>query len=297
MIKSQDLHGVIAAIVTPFKDNEDLDKKGLRILTRYLLDEGVHAIMAVGGNGEFPNLERQEKKEVIKAIAEEVKGEVPVVAGTAACSTRESLALMEDAKDAGADAAIMVPPYYFTLNGKALLLHFSALAQASILPVIVYNNPLYTGNPMDPNLLSELLSVENIIGLKQSSPDMGQLIESIRLAQSGSSICTGIDSQFFPALMIGARGIYSTAASIIPKQMRQIYDLWKKGNYEEARLLHVKIQQVNRFLEYDPGYVSPAKEALKIIGLPSGPVRRPMPELSEQEKEGLRESLKNIGVI
>lgn len=163
--------------------------------------------------------------------------------------------------------------------------------------MVVYNNPLYTGNPMSPALLSKLMEVENIIGLKQSNTDMGQLVEVIRLARGDVSLCTGVDSQFFPALTVGAKGIYSTAATVIPKQMKRIYTLFQEGKWSEARDLHIRIQILNRYLEYDPGYVSPAKEALRMLGLPAGPVRKPMPELTESQKEGLREALQAIGEI
>lgn len=297
MITSKDVKGIIAAIVTPFKENEDVDYEGLKTLTRYLVDGGVDAIMTVGGVGEFPHLDREEKKLVTKTISEEVKGTIPVIAGTAACSTRESLQLMGDAKEGGADAAIMVPPYYFGLDDDALFFHFKTLAEANVLPVVVYNNPLYTGNQMSPALLAALMGVNNIIGIKQSNSDMGQLVEVIRLVKEDSSICTGIDSQFFPALIVGAKGVYSTAGGVIPIQMKAIYTLFGEGKFEEARVLHLKVQELNRFLEYDPGYVSPAKEALRILGLPAGPVRRPMPELNEEQKEGLKRSLRNIGAL
>lgn len=297
MLTSRDIQGVIAAIATPFKENEDLDLEGLKTLTRYLLDGEVDGIMAVGGTGEFPHLNREEKKTVIRTVADEVKGAVPVIAGTAACSIRECSELMIDARDAGADAAIMVPPYYFILNEEALFFHFKTLADKNILPVVVYNNPLYTGNPMTPALLANLMQLNSIIGIKQSSADMGQLVEVMRLTEGDASICTGIDSQFFPALMAGAAGIYSTAASVIPAQMKKIYTLFRENKFFEARALHVKVQELNRFLEYDPGYVSPAKEALQILGLPAGPVRGPMPALTAAQKAGLTQALANLGVL
>ncbi len=297
MITSKEVKGIIAAVVTPFKDNEDVDCEGLKTIIRYLVDGGVDAIMPVGGTGEFPHLDRDEKKLVIKTISEEVKGAVPVIAGTAACSTRESLQLMRDAKEGGADAAIMVPPYYFILDEDALFFHFTTLAGANILPIVVYNNPLYTGNQMSPPLLAKLMETKNIIGLKQSNSDMGQLVEVIRSVKIESAICTGIDSQLFPALMVGAKGIYSTAGGVIPKQMKAIYTLFGEGKFQEARQLHLKLQELNRFLEYDPGYVSPAKEALRMLGLPAGPVRRPMPELNQEQEEGLRRALRNIGAL
>lgn len=297
MISSSDIKGIIPAIVTPFSENEEVDYSGLKTITKYLLDGEVDAVMTTGGTGEFPHLSREEKKRVIKVIADECKGNVPVIAGTAACSTKESIQLMQDAEESGADAVIMVPPYYFVLNEEAILEHFTILAQADILPVVVYNNPLYTGNPMSPGLIAKLLDVENIVGLKQSNSDMGQLVEVIRMANPGSSICTGIDSQFYPALTIGAVGIYSTAGGIYPKEMKRVYTLFKEGHNEEAKELHLKLQVVNRFLEYDPGYVSPAKEALNMLGLPAGVVRRPMPNLTPAQKESLRLALQNIGLL
>jgi 4-hydroxy-tetrahydrodipicolinate synthase len=297
MIKASEIKGIIAAIATPFDDKEEVNYSGLKEITEYLLHGGVDGIMTTGGTGEFPHLTREEKRKVTKAIVEVCKGRVPVLAGTAACSTRECLQLMQDAKDCEADAVIMVPPYYFILNEKAIFLHFKALAEARILPVVIYNNPLYTGNPMSPRLICDLLALDNIIGLKQSCSDLGQLVEVIRMAKKGLSICTGIDSQFHAALAVGAVGVYSTAGGILPRQMKDVYELFLKGRLEEARDLHMKLQVVNRFLEYDPGYVSPAKEALNMLGLPGGIPRRPTPDLTAKQKEELREALKQIGAL
>ena len=297
MIKSADIKGIIAAIVTPFREDEEVDYSGLRTITQYLIDGGVDGIMTTGGTGEFPHLTRKEKRGVIRAVVEVCKGRVPVIAGTAACSTRECLQLMEDARAGGADAAIMVPPYYFVLNEEAIFDHFRVLASAKVLPVVIYNNPLYTGNPMSPALIARLLGLENIIGLKQSCVDMGQLVEILRMTKGDVSICTGIDSQFYPALAVGAVGVYSTAGGIFPKQMKQVYELFLQGRLAEAKELHLKLQVANRFLEYDPGYVTPAKEALNMLGLPAGTVRRPTPKLTPEQREGLREALKTLGLI
>jgi 4-hydroxy-tetrahydrodipicolinate synthase len=297
MIKSADIKGIIAAIVTPFREDEEVNYSGLRTITQYLLDGGVDGIMTTGGTGEFPHLTREEKRQVIRAVVEVCKGQVPVIAGTAACSTRECLQLMEDARASGADAAIMVPPYYFVLNEEAIFDHFQVLASAKVLPIVIYNNPLYTGNPMSPALIARLLGLENIIGLKQSCVDMGQLVEILRMTKEDTSICTGIDSQFYPALAVGAVGVYSTAGGIFPKQMKQVYELFLQGRLAEAKGLHLRLQVANRFLEYDPGYVTPAKEALNLLGLPAGIVRRPIPKLTAEQREGLREALKSLGLL
>jgi len=297
MVRAEDVRGVIPAIVTPFGENGELDGKALEMITEYLIENGVDAIMAVGGTGEFPHLLREEKREVVATVAGIAKGKVPVIAGTAACSTREAILLSQDAHEVGASAVIVTAPYYFKLPEDFVIKHFETIAENIDCPLVVYNNPLYTGNNVTPSGLVWLLKEKNIIGLKQSNSDMGQLVEVIRLSPEGVSICTGIDSQFYPALCIGAKGVYSTAASVIPAQIVRLYRLFKERKYDEALELHIKLQKLNKYLEYDPGYVAPAKEVLKMIGLTGGALRAPIPELTEEERKEIKEALKEIGVI
>jgi len=205
--------------------------------------------------------------------------------------------LSNDAYEAGADAVIATAPYYFRLPESSLIEHYKTVAANISCPLIVYNNPLYTGNNMRPEVIAGLMNEKNIIGVKQSNSDMGQLVELLRLAPKGLSLCTGIDSQFYPALCVGAVGIYSTAAGIIPAQMVELYNLFKAGKHAEALELHMKLQVLNKYLEYDPGYVAPAKEALNLLGLPGGYLRSPLPELTPEEKKGIKSSLKEIGVL
>ena len=205
---------------------------------------------------------------------------------------------MEDAAAAGADAAILTPPFYFRIPDDMLYRHFEDVAEAGVLPVVVYNNPLYTGNNLSPQLIASLMELPNVIGLKQSNDDLGQLVEALRLsADSGRSLCTGIDSQFYAALCVGARGIYSTAAAIVPSQMVRLYDLARAGDHAGARAQHELLQPLNRFLEYDPGYVSPTKEALELMGIGCGPVRRPLPDFPDEERPALREALAALGAL
>jgi len=199
--------------------------------------------------------------------------------------------LAEDAADAGAQAVIVTPPFYFILPEEALYRHFAELAANSPLPVVVYNNPLYTGNNLAPTLIARLAEIDNIIGLKQSQADLGQLVEVIRLTGDRISICTGIDSQFYAALSVGARGIYSTAAAIVPAEMVRLWDLVQAGDHAGALAQHRRLQPLNRFLEYDPGYVSPTKEALTMMGLDCGPVRRPLPDFPAAERSALEHQL------
>jgi 4-hydroxy-tetrahydrodipicolinate synthase len=299
MLNAERLHGVIPAIPTPFTaDGRAVDEAALRRVVRHVVDGGVHAIMTTGGTGEFVHLSREERRRVTEIVATEAAGAAPVIAGTAACSTWEAIALGEDAAAAGADAAILTPPFYFRIPDDMLHRHFADVAAASALPVVVYNNPLYTGNNLSPQLIASLMELPNVIGLKQSNDDLGQLVEALRLsADSGRSLCTGIDSQFYAALCVGARGIYSTAAAIVPSQMVRLYDLVQAGDHVAARAQHELLQPLNRFLEYDPGYVSPTKEALEMMGIGCGPVRRPLPDFPDEERPALREALAALGAL
>jgi 4-hydroxy-tetrahydrodipicolinate synthase len=290
---------VIPAIPTPFtEDGSEVDVEALRRIVRHVVDGGVHGIMTTGGTGEFPHLSREERRLVIEVIVSEAAGSVTIFAGTSACATWEAIELTRDAAAAGADAAILVPPFYFGIPDDMLYGFFADVAGAGVLPVVVDTNALYTGNPLSPTLIAELMQLDGVVGLKQSEDDLGQLVEAIRLAEgSGRNLCTGIDSQFYAALSIGARGIYSTAASIVPAQMVRLWDLVQEGDHDAALAQHTALQPLNRFLEYDPGYVSPTKEALKMLGLDCGPVRRPLPDFPEAERPALRDALAGLGVL
>lgn len=298
-MSSVEPRGVIPAIPTPFTaDAAQVDEEALRRVVRYVVDAGVHGIMTTGGTGEFPHLSRDERRRVAEIVVDETAGAIPIFAGTAACSTVEAIELMEDAASAGADAAILVPPFYFPLPDEMLRGFFIDVAGADVLPVVVYNNPLYTGNPLSPGLIASLLGVENIAGLKQSSDDLGQLVEALRLSEkTGRPLCTGVDSQFYAALCVGAAGIFSTAAAIVPAQIVRLYDLQQSGDHDGAAAQHRLLQPLNRFLEYDPGYVSPTKEALEMMGLSCGPVRRPLPDFPVGERPALRDALAALGAL
>lgn len=296
-LTAETLRGVIVAIVTPFQANQDVDLNGAKQLTRFLIDAGVHGIMTTGGNGEFPHMLPDEKKAVTAAIVEEAAGAIPIIGGTAAAGTREAVLLGQDAKDVGADGIIVTAPYYFQVSEDALFVHYETIASEVDLPLVLYNNPLYTGNEITPALIDRLAAVPNVIGLKQSNADFGILMENIRMNGDKVAVLTGIDSQFYAALASGATGIFSTAACVIPREMVSIYDLVQSKSFEEARQLQLRLQALNRYLEYDPGYVGPCKAALRMLGLPAGPVRGPLPEVTAEEEAGVRGGLEALGLL
>lgn len=296
MLTPEGLKGIYVAIVTPFTEKDEVDVEGLEELVEFYISKGVHGIMTTGGNGEFPHLLPDERKIVLETVVESVKGRIPVIACTSACSVKETVVYTNHAEATGADAVIIVQPYYFNLSDDQILEYYRTVAGSTELPIVIYNNPGYTKNPISPALMVKLLEMENVIGLKQSEYDISQLVEIIRLAGS-ASIMTGIDSQLYPALCIGARGIFSTAACVIPDRMVKLYETFVKGDTARAFRMFMEMQVLNRFFEYDPGYVAPCKEALGMMGLPAGHVRSPLPSLSENEKGELREAMMQLNLL
>ncbi|MEM2906130.1 MAG: 4-hydroxy-tetrahydrodipicolinate synthase [Candidatus Bathyarchaeia archaeon] len=296
-LDARELRGIIPALVTPFTSSDEVDNEALRRLVEFVLDHRVHAVMTTGGNGEFPHLTSEERRRVLEVVVDEVNGRIPVIACTATCSTKEAVALSLHAKDAGADAVILTPPYYFGLPDESLYNHYVAVAERSGLPVVVYNNPVYAGHNISPRLMARLAEVEGIIGLKQSNSDISETLEIIRFVGEKIAVLTGIDSQLFPVLAIGGRGVFSTAACVIPGLMVEVYDAYQSGDIAKARELHLKLQALNRFFEYEPGYVAPCKEALSMLGIPCGDVRAPLPRLTQREREDLKAALEQLGLL
>ncbi len=295
------LRGVVPAIVTPFDREARVDVGVLEHLTEHLVSSGVHAIMATGGTGEFPNLRPEERRVVLEAVTRATGGRVPVIAGTAACSLDQTFELASDAAEAGCDAIITVPPFYFPLPEAALEEFFLGLADTTPLPLFVYNNPLYTGNPLSPDLIARLLRHPRVAGLKQSASDLGQLVDvlyRVRVVErTTKAILTGIDSQIAAACAVGADGVFSTAAGIVPRQVVELWESIDSGKVEDARARQLELQPLNRFLEYDPGYVAPAKEALQMMGFEVGEGRAPLPGLADEERVSLRRALEELGAL
>jgi 4-hydroxy-tetrahydrodipicolinate synthase len=252
--------------------------------------------MTTGGNGEFPHLLMEERKRVVEVVREKSPSQVPVIACVSACGSRESIILAKHAEDVGSDAVILTPPYYFRLPEDSVFEHYRLVADSVNIQTIVYNNPSYTGHNITPALMRRLVGIDGIIGMKQSHPDIGQISQILHSLSNKISILTGIDTQLFPTLCIGARGVFSTAACVYPRQMVDLYNDFMNGKIQEARKMHEKLLEANMFFEYDPGYVAPCKEALKMIGLPGGSVRSPMPNLAKSDRASLRRALLKAGL-
>ncbi len=292
------IEGVYPALITPFTKDDGVDKDGLRRLVEYVIEGGVAGIVPCGTTGESATLSHEEHKEVIRAVVE--YSTVPVIAGTGSNNTKEAIELTRYAEDVGADACLLITPYYNKPNVKGLKEHFARIGDAVEIPLILYNIPSRTGQNVSAETQVELAAeVKNLKGVKEASGDLKQVGAIIRLAAEQDldfTVLAGDDFLTLPIMSLGGKGVISVAANIAPKEMCAMVDAMFKGVMEKARELNIKLFPLfdAMFLETNP---IPVKKAAELMGLPSGHVRLPLGALSEANVEKLRKVLEGLGML
>jgi len=288
------LEGIFVPHITPFKRDGDLDKAALRACVRFWLEGGVSGLMPCGSNGEAPYLSREERKKIIKIVVDEVNGKVPVVAGTGSMSTKETILFTKDAKDLGADAALVVTSYYFKLSSREMHEHYKTLCEAVDLPIVLYSVPKFTGYSLEPALIQQLASeCENVVGAKDSGGSIGIITETIRLVGARISVLAGTADVVLPTLMLGGKGAVVAVANAFPRMCVELYDAFKKSDYEKASSLQRQVAYLNEVLVKRYNQLSSIKEAMKLLGLPAGYPRRPALPLKDDEKSDIAKALKS----
>jgi len=292
------IEGVYPALITPFTKDDKVDKKGLKRLVEYVIEGGVAGIVPCGTTGESATLSHEEHKEVISAVVE--YSTAPVIAGTGSNNTTEAVDLTKYAEDAGADACLLITPYYNKPNVKGLKEHFRKIGDAVDIPLILYNIPSRTGQNVAAETMVEMAAeVKNIIGVKEASGDLKQIGTIIRLAAEQGldfTVLAGDDFLTLPIMSLGGKGVISVAANIAPREMCAMFDAMAKRELEKAQEMNIKLYPLfdAMFLETNP---IPVKKAAELMGLPSGHVRLPLGALSEANVEKLRKVLKQVGMI
>lgn len=294
MVKT--LGGIIVPIVTPFHSNETLNERGLRRLVQYLVSQGVHGIFACGSQGEFHTLTMDERKRVLQVVVEEVRGQVLVLAHTGAITTRESIELTEHAGEAGADAVSLITPYYIRPTSEEIYQHFMRVAEVATVPVLAYNNPERTGYSMSPAILGKLAKAGALVGIKDSSGDLGLTLAYIEACPSGFVTFVGRDTLIYPALCCGCAGAVAATANVAPDLAVGIYQAMRAGNHILARELQVKLSPLRQAFTLGT-FPAVIKEALELIGLPAGPARSPVAPLEEAARGVLKHILSQMGKI
>lgn len=289
------LKGMFVPNITPFARNGDVDVDALRTCVRFWVDGGVSGLVPCGSNGEAPYLSREERRKVVETVLDEVNGKVPVIAGTGSMSTQETITFTGDAKDLGADAALIVTPFYFKPSNKEICAHYRKVSEAADLPIFIYNVPKFTGFSLEPAVAAEVVAQnEQIVGVKNSSGNFGSLTETIRLVGDEVSVMAGTAELVLPALTLGASGAIVAVANVFPKLCSSLYEAVRTGNHEEAVELQRSVSYVNEVLVRRHNQLSAIKEALRLLGLPGGYPRRPALSLEGLEKKDVESLMKDI---
>jgi len=287
--------GSYVAIVTPFKDNI-LDEKGLRQNIKFLIEKGSSGIVACATTGECPSLSDEEYEHVIRIAVEQTKGKVPVIAGAGTNSTTKTIKLVQRAEEFGAQGVLVVTPYYNKPTQEGLYRHYREVIEATSIPIIVYNVPSRTGCNILPKTVARLYhDCKNIVGLKAASGNLDQVSEVQRLCGDEFDILSGDDSLTFPMLAIGAKGVISVVANILPDKVAVLCESFSNGDLVQARKIHLEIFPVIKamFIETNP---IPLKKAMNLLGMPGGKPRLPLVEMGEENVSILKKILIDYGI-
>lgn len=288
--------GAGVAIVTPMKNNEEVNYDKLEELINWQIDQGTDCIVIVGTTGESSTLTTEEHTDVIKAAVEFTKHRVPVVAGTGSNCTREAIHLSQEAEAAGADGLLAVTPYYNKATQGGLIRYYTEIAESVKLPIIMYNVPGRTGCNIMPETAATLFkNVENIVGIKEATGNVAQAARTMYLTDGKLDLYSGEDGIVVPLMAIGAVGVISVWSNIAPKDVHQMCVNYRNGNVEEAMKMQLKAQPLvdALFSEVNP---IPVKKALNLMGKEVGPLRSPLTEMTDANAAKLAEAMKTYGI-
>ncbi|MDR1971368.1 MAG: 4-hydroxy-tetrahydrodipicolinate synthase [Treponema sp.] len=297
-----ELRGAFTALITPMKDNFAVDYAGWERLLDYQIQEGIDGILPLGTTGETPTLEEDEEEELIRIAIRKAKGRIPVIVGTGSNDTKHMLVYTKRARDLGADAALVVTPYYNKPNDSGLIRHFEAAGELGI-PIIIYNIAGRTARNIPTALMEKLARLPNIIGVKEASGDINQIGEVIadikrEALREGRNflVLSGDDGLTLPLMSLGGDGVISVISNLAPARVKALSDACLRGDFEEARNIHYELLPLVKaaFIETNP---VPIKAAMGWAGLPGGPTRLPLGALEPKNEAPLRKALEGLGVL
>jgi 4-hydroxy-tetrahydrodipicolinate synthase len=299
MAKSPLIEGCLTALVTPFRDGA-VDYEALTRLVEWQLESGIDGLVAVGTTGESATLDVGEHVEVISHVVRIARGRVPVVAGAGGNATSEALALSAASEKAGAQALLHVTPYYNKPTQEGLYRHYAAIAESTKLPILLYNVPSRTSCDLLPETVERLASIPNIVGIKEALGSMPRATELVARVGSrsphGLSVLSGDDATAFPMYAVGARGVISVVSNIAPREMSEMWDCARDGQWHKAAELHHRLRVLNQMLFVESNPI-PVKAALSLMGRCTPEVRLPLVPCTAGLVEQLRVELKTAGLV
>lgn len=293
--KGEAFAGLSVAIVTPFKNEGEVDYDRFAEQIEFQVAAGTHCVCPVGTTGESPTLEHDEHQRVIEFVVEKVAGRMKVMPGTGSNSTREALRLTKFAEKVGADAALQVAPYYNKPTQRGFYEHFKMLAEETGLPQCIYNIPGRTGKNIEPETIIRLAELENVTMVKEATGSLDQASQIINA--TNLTVLSGDDSLTLPLLAVGARGVVSVVGNLVPQDMLALLAAFEAGNLAEAQRLHHRLFPLCRDMLGLATNPIPVKDAMRLLGRDSGELRLPMTPLEEGQVESLKSTLVAYGLL
>lgn len=291
------IRGIIPPVVTPMLPNEDLDLPRLKSFIDHLIGRGVHGIFVLGTTGECCSLDEGEKQAVIAAAVAHVNKRVPVFAGTGAETTREAIRVTKMAEKEGVDGVSIITPYFITPNQTEIADHYRRIAEQTALPIVLYSNPSTCGGlKIDPETVARLSEIKNIRGIKDSSGDLQNFIETVKLVPESFSVLIGRDTLICASLIFGGKGAVPASCNLAPDYCVGIYESYRRGDLEAAKAMQAKLSPVRISLTLGtaPGTV---KQAMNLMGLNVGPSRSPIAPLPPDKQQKLKAILQQAGLL
>ncbi|MBS5737627.1 MAG: 4-hydroxy-tetrahydrodipicolinate synthase [Clostridiales bacterium] len=288
--------GAAVALVTPFKEDNTTDLDLLGRLIDFQIENDIDAIAVCGTTGEASTLSKKEHRQIIETAVKKAKGKVPIIAGAGSNNTGTALSLSLAAEDAGADALLLVTPYYNKTTQTGLIEHYFYIADRTSLPIILYNVPSRTGLNILPETYQKLAEHPNIVAVKEANGNIESIIKTMNLCEDSLSIYSGEDGLTLPTLAVGGIGVISVAANIMPKKMHLLCEAFEKGKNAEAAALQREISEICSALFSETNPI-PVKKALTMMGYPVGKGRLPLCEMSEKNEKRLSSVLKKAKLI
>ncbi|MGZ7208476.1 MAG: 4-hydroxy-tetrahydrodipicolinate synthase [Methanobacterium sp.] len=295
------LEGTIVAMVTPYTKSDDLNEEGIRDNINYFIDKGISGILAAGTTGESATISHEEHRKLVDILVDEVNGRVTTIAGAGSNSSREALGLVEHAQDTGADAALVITPYYNKPQPHGLYQHYKMLNDSTDIPIVVYNVPSRTGTDIDVETIGKVANLDNVVAIKEANPDLDKVSKIIKKIEDvGESdkfvVLSGNDDLTLPMMVMGAKGVISVVVNVDPARMSQMVNYALDGDFEDAAKLHYELYDLMKVLFVETNPV-PAKTAMNLMGRPAGHVRMPLAPLKEENESKLKTVLQNLDLI
>ncbi len=286
--------GSWVALVTPFKENYEVDFDAYGKLVDFHIEQGTHGLVPCGCTGEAATLSHEEQKECIRFVVERVAGRLPIIAGTGSNNTMEALELTRCAKEFGCDGALLITPYYNKPTQAGLIAHYKKIAEEVDIPIVLYNVPSRTGIKLEPETIAELNKFPNIVCIKEACGSVDQVSQILSLCDI--TVLSGDDSLTLPMMSVGAMGVISVAANIAPADIARMCTLALEGNYAEARKIHYRLMPLFKALFYETNPM-PVKAGLARMGMIKNILRLPLVSMSEPQFKRLEQVLQKLNLI